>query len=113
MVKYCVSCFASTNIFLIASIVLLTIGSGYLARAGMYYSDAAKNDAISQELAACAGCVDNDQIMSAYVESIRGKMQSGLQDTILYAGIGVALFSMGAGFSMIYMKWYRNTQPIL
>ena len=113
MVKYCASCSAFTNIFWVASIVLLTVGSGFLAKAGMDYSDAAGNDAISQELAACAGCVDNDQIMSTYVESIRGKMQSGLQDMIFHAGIGVALFSMGAGFSMIYMKWYRNTQPIL
>lgn len=112
VVKYCASRFAFTNIFLVASIVLLTVGSGYLARAGMYYSDAIQNDAVSQELAACGGC-NNDQIMSAYVESIRDKMQSGLQDMILHAGIGIALFSMGAGFSMVYMKWYRNTQPIL
>ena len=113
MVKYCASCFAFTNIFVIASIVFLTVGSGYLARAGMYYSDAIENDAISQELAICSGCVDSDQIMDAYVESIRGKMQSGMQDMILHAGIGISLFSMGAGFSMVYMKWYRNTQPIL
>lgn len=113
MVKYCVSCLVSTNIFLIASIVLLTLGSGYLARAGMYYSDAAENDFISQELAACGGYVDSDAVMSVYVESIRDKMQSGLQDMIFNAGIGSMLFSMGAGFSMIYIKWYRKTQPIL
>lgn len=113
MVKYCASCYAFTNIFLLASIVLLTVGSGYLARAGMHYSDAAENDAISQELAVCGGCMDNNQIMSAYAESIRDKMQSGLQDMIFHAGIGIALFSMGVGFSMVYMKWYRNTQPIL
>lgn len=113
MVKYCASCSDFTNIFVIASIVFLTVGSGYLARAGMYYSDAIENDAISQEIAACSGCIDSDQIMDAYVESIRGKMQSGMQDMILHAGIGIALFSMGAGFSMVYMKWYRNTQPIL
>jgi hypothetical protein len=113
VVKYRASCSIFTNIFLIASIVLLTVGSGFLARAGMHYSDVAEKDAVSQELATCGGCLDNDQIMSAYVESIRGKMQSGLQDMIFNAGIGGALFSMGAGFSMVYMKWYRNAQPIL
>ena len=91
--------------------MFLTVGSGYLAKAVMDYSYAAENDAVNQ-LAACGSC-DNDQIMSAYAESIRGKMQSGLQDLIFHAGIGVALFSMGAGFSMVYMKYYRNTQPIL
>lgn len=113
MVKYCASRSAFTNIFLIASIVFLTVGSGYLARAGMHYSDAAENDAISQEFSACAGCMSNNQIMDAYVESLRGKMQGSLQDMIFHSGIGIALFSMGAGFSMIYVKWYRNTQPIL
>lgn len=113
VVKYPPSCSAFTNIFLIASIVLLTVGSGYLAKAGMDYGDAAENDAISQELASCSGCASNDQIMSAYAESIRGKMQSGLQDMIFNAGMGVALFSMGAGFSMVYIKLYRNTAPIL
>lgn len=112
MVKYPALRFAFTNIFLIASIVFLTVGSGYLARAGMHYSDAAEND-ISQEFSACSGCVDTDQIMDAYAESLRGKMQESLQDMILHAGIGIALFSMGAGFSMVYVKWYRKTQPIL
>ncbi len=93
--------------------MLLTVGSGYLARAGMYYSDAAQDDGVSQEFAACSGCLDNNQIMDAYVESMRGKMQGSLQDMILNAGIGVALFCMGAGFSMIYIKWYRKTEPIL
>ncbi|AFU59327.1 hypothetical protein Ngar_c24020 [Candidatus Nitrososphaera gargensis Ga9.2] len=95
--------------------MLLTVGSGYLARAGMHYSDAAQDDVIiSQEFAACGSCLDNNQkIMDAYVESLRGKMQESLQDMILNAGIGVALFCMGAGFSMIYIKWYRNTEPIL
>jgi hypothetical protein len=93
--------------------VLLTVRSGYLARAEMHYSDAVENDAISQEIAACAGCVSPDQIMDAYAESLRSKMQGSLQDMIFHAGIGIALFSMGAGFSMIYMKWYRKTQPIL
>ena len=113
MVKYCVSRFAFTNIFLIDSIVLLTVGSGYLARAGMHYSDAAEDNAISQEFSVCAGCLSNDQIISAYAESLRGKLQASLQDMIFHAGIGIALFSRGAGFSMIYVKWYRNTQPIL
>ena len=98
MVKYCASCSDFTNIFVIASIVFLTVGSGYLARAGMYYSDAIENDAISQEIAACSGCIDSDQIMDAYVESIRGKMQSGMQDMILHAGIGIALFHGGRLF---------------
>ena len=113
MVKYRASCSHSTNIFLVASIVFLTVGSGYLARAGMHYSDAAENDAISQEFAACAGCMSNDQIIEAYAESLRGKMQGSLQDMIFHAGIGIALFSMGAGFSTIYVKLYRNTQSIL
>ena len=113
MVKYCASRSAFTNIFLIASIVFLTVGSGYLARAGMHYSDATEDNAINQEFSTCAGCLSNDQIISAYTESLRGKMQASLQDMIFHAGIGVALFSMGAGFSMIYVKWYRNAQPIL
>jgi len=79
----------------------------------MDYSDAAENDPVSREIAKCSGCIDNDEIMNAYVESIRGKMQSGLQNMIYNAGIGCALFSMGAGFSMVYIKWYRNSQPIL
>lgn len=105
--------FCFTNIFIIASIVFLTVGSGFLARAGMNYSDAAENGALSQEFSACPGCVSNDRIIDAYAESLRGKMQTNLQDMILHAGIGIALFSMGAGFSAIYVKWYRNTQPIL
>jgi hypothetical protein len=113
VVKYHVSYFDSTNIFLIASIVFFTVGNGYLARAGMHYSDAAKDDAVGQEFAACSGCMDNNQIMDAYTESLRGKMQGSLQDMIFNAGIGIALFSMGAGFSMVYLKWYRNTEPIL
>ena len=113
VVKYRASCSHSTNIFLIASIVLLTVGSGFLARAGMHYSDAAENDAISQEVAACPGCVSSEQVMDAYAESFRLKMQDSLQDMIFNAGIGIALFSMGAGFSAVYMKYYRNVQPIL
>jgi hypothetical protein len=113
VVKYCASCFIFTNILLIASIIFLTVGSVYLARASMHYSDAAENDAISQELAAYGSCIDNDQIMSSYIESIWGKMQSGLQDMIFHARIGIMLFSIGASFSMVYMKWYRKTQPIL
>jgi hypothetical protein len=61
---------------------------------------------------ACGGCLGNYQIMSAY-ESIGGKMQSGLQDMIFNAGIGGAIFSMGVGFSTVYMKWYKNAQSIL
>ncbi|MEW6604750.1 MAG: hypothetical protein AB1351_08695 [Thermoproteota archaeon] len=113
MVKYTTSCSHSTHIFLIASIVFLTVGSGFLARAGMHYSDSAEDDAIGKEVMACPGCFSSDQVMQAYAESIRGKMQDSLQDMILNAGIGIALFSMGAGFSMVYMKYYRNVQPIL
>jgi hypothetical protein len=113
VVKYRAPHSAFTNIFLIASIVFLTVGSGYLARAGMHYTDAAENDVKSQEFAACAGCMSNDQIIEAYSESLRGKMQGSLQDMIFHAGIGIALFSMGVGFSTIYVKLYRNTQPIL
>jgi GH24 family phage-related lysozyme (muramidase) len=113
VVKYSPSCSHSTNIFLIASIVFLTVGSGFLARAGMHYSDAVEDDAISKEVAACPGCVSSDQILDAYAESIRSKMQDSLQDMIFNAGIGIALFSMGAGFSMVYVKYYRNVQPIL
>ena len=51
--------------------------------------------------------------MDAYAESFRLKMQDSLQDMIFNAGIGIALFSMGAGFSTIYVKYYRNVQPIL
>lgn len=113
MVKYCVPCLHSTNIFLVASIVLLTVGSGFLARSGMHYSDATENDVISQQVAACPGCVSNDGIMNAYTESIRSKMQDSLQDMIFNAGIGIAIFSMGAGLSMVYFKYYRNIQPML
>jgi hypothetical protein len=57
---------------------------------------------------------ENGRIINAYVDSTQGKMQQSLQDMILNAGIGVTLFSMGVGFSMVYyMKWYRNVQPIL
>ncbi len=93
--------------------MFLTVGSGFLARAGMHYSDAAENDAISQEVYACPGCVSSDQVMDAYAESFRAKMQDSLQDMIFNAGIGIALFSMGAGFSTVYVKYYRNIQPIL
>ena len=79
----------------------------------MHYSDAAENDSISQEISTCPGCVSSDQVMEEYVESIRGKMQGSLQDMIFNGGIGVALFSMGTGFSMVYVKYYRNVQPIL
>jgi hypothetical protein len=113
VVKYCASRSHSTNIFLIASIVFLTVGSGFLARAGMHYSEAAESDAISQQVAECPGCVNSEQVMDAYVESIRGKMQDSLQDMIFNAGVGIALFSMGAGFSTIYVRYYRNVQPIL
>jgi hypothetical protein len=51
--------------------------------------------------------------MDAYAESFRVKMQDSLQDMIYNAGIGIALFSMGVGFSTIYVKYYRNVQPIL
>jgi hypothetical protein len=57
---------------------------------------------------------ENGRIINAYVDSTQGKMQQSLQDMILSAGIGVTLFSMVIGFSMVYyMKWYRNVQPIL
>jgi hypothetical protein len=57
---------------------------------------------------------ENGRIINAYVDSTQGKMQQSLQDMILNAGIGVTLFSMVIGFSMVYyMKWYRNVQPIL
>jgi hypothetical protein len=39
-------------------------------------------------------------------------MQVTLRDMIFNAGIGIALFSMGAGFSMVYLKVYRKTDPI-
>lgn len=113
MVKYTASRSHSTNIFLIASIVFLTVGSGFLARAGMHYADATEDDGIGKEVMACPGCVSSDQVMEAYAESIRSKMQDSLQDMIFNAGIGIALFSMGAGFSMVYMRYYRNVQPIL
>lgn len=93
--------------------MFLTVGSGFLARAGMHYSDAVEDDAIGKEVAACPGCVNSDQILDAYAESIRSKMQDSLQDMIFNAGIGIALFSMGAGFSTVYVKYYRNVQPIL
>ena len=79
----------------------------------MHYSDAAETDAISQEVHACPGCVSSNQVMDAYAESFRSKMQDSLQDMIFNAGVGIALFSMGAGFSTIYVKYYRNVQPIL
>ena len=57
---------------------------------------------------------ENGRIINAYVYSTRGKMQQSLQDMILNAGIGVTLFPMGIGFSMVYyMKSYRTVQPIL
>ena len=89
--------------------MFLTVGSGYLARAGMYYSDAMSDDARSNAYY-CDGCSggSNEQLVSAYVGSIQGKMQAGLQNMINHAGIGVALFSMGTGFSMVYFKWFRN-----
>ena len=93
--------------------MLLTVGSGYLARAGMHYSDAAKDDVMSQGFATCGGCTDNNRIMDAYTESLQNKMQSSLQDMIFNAGIGIMLFSMGAGFSALYVKLYRKTEPIL
>ena len=98
MAKYCASRSTFTNIFLIASIVFLTVGSGYLARAGMHYSDAAEDDAISQEFSACADCMSNNQIIDAYAESLRGKMQGSLHGMSFHAGIGIALFSMGQAF---------------
>lgn len=82
-------------------------------KGGTHYSEAAENDAIGQQDAACAGCVSSEQVMDAYAESFRLKMQDSLQDMIFNAGIGIALFSMGAGFSTIYVKYYRNVQPIL
>jgi hypothetical protein len=107
------SAYGFTNIFLVASIVFLTVGSGCLARAGMHYSDAMADDARGNPYY-CDGCSDssssssNEQIVSAYVGSIQGKMQSGLQNMIHHAGVGAALFSMGTGFSMVYFKWFRN-----
>ena len=67
-------------------------------------------------MAMAASIVDeNGRIINAdVIDSTQGKMQQSLQDMILNAGIGVTLFSMGVGFSMVYyMKWYRNVQPIL
>ena len=96
--------------------MFLTVGSGYLARAAWYYSEAAQDDALAKSPeVACNGCIldDNSRIMNAYVVSLQGKMQQGMQDMILNAGIGVTIFAMGIGFSSIYMKWYRNAQPIL
>jgi hypothetical protein len=113
VVKYRASCPHSTNIFLIASIVFLTVGSGFLARAGMHYADATENNSIGRDISECPGCVTNDKIIGAYSESIRVKLQDDLQDMIFNAGIGIALFSMGAGFSAVYMRYYRNVQPIL
>lgn len=100
----------STNIFLIASIVFLTVGSGYLAKAWMHYSEASADDTLSRDAAPCGSCFagDSNDIVNSYVNSFQGKMQKSLQDMILNAGIGVTLFSMGAGFSMVYFKWFRN-----
>lgn len=89
--------------------MLLTVGSGYLARAGMHYSDAMA-DGARGDAYYCDGCSgsSNEQLVNAYVGSIQDKMQSGLQNMIHHAGVGVALFSMGTGFSMVYFKWFRN-----
>jgi len=78
----------------------------------MHYSRASEDNALSSD-APCYGCFagdDNDHVVNAYVESLQGKMQKSLQDMILDAGIGVTLFSMGTGFSMVYFKWFRNTR---
>ncbi|HEX2557262.1 MAG TPA: hypothetical protein VHK86_02975 [Nitrososphaera sp.] len=102
----------STNIFLIASIVFLTVGSGYLAKAWMHYSEASADDTLGRDAATCNGCFagDNNDTVNSYVKSFQGKMQKSLQDMILNAGIGATLFSMGTGFSMVYFKWFRNTR---
>lgn len=92
--------------------MFLTVGSGYLAKAWMHYSEASADNALGANVAPCDGCLarDNNDIVNAYVGSLQGKMQKSLQDMILNAGVGVTLFSMGTGFSMVYCKWFRNTR---
>ncbi|GEM_PF-5332308 len=92
--------------------MFLTVGSGYLAKAWMHYSEASADNAIGKDAALCDGCLvgDDNDIINAYVGSLQGKMQKSLQDMILDAGIGVTLFSMGTGFSMVYCKWFRNAR---
>jgi hypothetical protein len=91
--------------------VFLTVGSGYLAKAWMHYTETSTDDARNRNVALCNGCFvgDNNDVVNSYVKSFQGKMQKGLQDMILDAGIGVTFFSMGTGFSLVYFKWFRNT----
>jgi hypothetical protein len=76
----------------------------------MHYSEASADDTLSRDAAPCSSCFtgDSNDIVNSYVKSFQGKMQKSLQDMILNAGIGVTLFSMGTGFSMLYFKWFRN-----
>ena len=74
--------------------MLLTVGSGYLARAGMHYSDTMSDD-VRGNAYYCDGCSggSNEQLVNAYVGSIQGKMQAGLQNMIHHAGVGDWLFN--------------------
>lgn len=78
----------------------------------MHYSEASADDTLTRDAAPCGSCLagDSNDIVNSYVNSFQGKMQKSLQDMILNAGIGVTLFSMGTGFSMVYFKWFRNTK---